>query len=147
MLAVLDVNTRSIPLDNLSVFVTYGDFVVQHPAIFAVGTADTSFVKEGFSAGQGRAPHFDDSFDIIGMDRRGPLPALQIFERLPDVLEPALIEKIEVAVRQTGVDEGGSRIDEELKVRGRPGAIGVVGGGSHAAHYILFFAVFVSIRV
>jgi hypothetical protein len=58
-----------------------------------------------------------------------------------------LIEKIKVAVRETGVDQGGSRIDEALKVRGRPGAIGVVGGGSHDGDYILFRPVFVSIRI
>ena len=76
-----------------------------------------------------------------------PLPALQILQRPPDVLQPALIEKVQVAVRQTCVDEGGSRIDEELKIRGRPGAIGVLGGGSHGLHYILVRAAFVSIRI
>ena len=76
------------------------------------------------------------------MDYRRPFPALQIFKRAPDVLQPTLIEKIEVAVRETGVDQGGSRIDKVLKVRGRPGAIGVVGGGSHDGDYILFRAAF-----
>jgi hypothetical protein len=76
-----------------------------------------------------------------------PFPALHILERPPDILQPRLIEKIEVAVRQAGVYQGGSRIDEELKVRGRPGALGVVGGRSHGSHYILFRAVFASIRI
>jgi hypothetical protein len=76
-----------------------------------------------------------------------PFPALHILERPSDILEPALIEKIEIAVGQTGVDQGWSRIDEELKVRGRPGAIGVLSGGSHDSHYILFRAVFFSIRI
>src|SRR5579862_7790751 len=36
-LAVLDVDTRPVPLENLSMLVTHGDFVVQHPAIFPIG--------------------------------------------------------------------------------------------------------------
>jgi hypothetical protein len=75
-------------------------------------------MQEGFAAGQRRAPLFDDSFDILGMDERGPLPALQVLERPPYVPEPCLIEEIEVAVRPTGVNQAGSRMDQELKVRG-----------------------------
>jgi hypothetical protein len=51
---------------------------MQHPTIFAVCPQDASFIPEGFAAGQRRAPLFYDSFDVLGMDERYPLPALQI---------------------------------------------------------------------
>jgi hypothetical protein len=71
-------------------------------------------MQEGFAAGQRRAPPFHDSFDILGMDERCPLPALQILERPPYVPEPCLIEEVEVAIRPTRVNQAGSRIDEDL---------------------------------
>jgi hypothetical protein len=67
-----------MPLNNLAALVAHCYFVVQHPAIFAVCAQDASFMQEGFAAGQRRAPLFHDSFDILGMDERCPLPALQI---------------------------------------------------------------------
>src|SRR5580704_2579574 len=77
-LAILSIDTRSIPRNNLAAPVAQCYFVVQHPAIFAVCAPDARFMQEGFAAGQTRAPLFHDSFDILGMDERCPLPALQI---------------------------------------------------------------------
>jgi hypothetical protein len=50
--AVFYVDTRAVPLNNLPAFVAYGDLMVQHPAIFTVGTKDACFIEEGFSTGQ-----------------------------------------------------------------------------------------------
>src|SRR5271170_4698464 len=116
-LAILNIDTRSIPLNNLAAPVAHCYFVVQHPAIFAVCALNARFMQERFAAGQRRAQLFHDSFDILGMDERRPLPALQILQRSPHVPEPCLIEKIEVAVRPTRVNQAGSGVDEELKVR------------------------------
>jgi len=52
-----------------------------------------------------------------------------------DVRKPTLIEKIEIAVRQTGVDQRGSRIDDGAKVHGLPRS---GHAGCHGVHYILF---------
>ena len=35
-LAILDIDTRPVPLDDLSLLVTQDDFVVQHPAILTI---------------------------------------------------------------------------------------------------------------
>src|SRR5580704_7033068 len=75
-------------------------------------------MQEGFPAGQGRAPLFHDFFDILGMNERCPLPALQILQRPAYVPEPCLIEEIEVAIRPARVNQAGGRIDKELKGRG-----------------------------
>ncbi len=77
-LAILNIDTRSIPPNNLAAPVARSYFVVQHPAVFAVGAQDASLMQEGFAAGQRRAPRFHDCFDILGMNERCPLPALQI---------------------------------------------------------------------
>jgi hypothetical protein len=77
-LAILNIDTRSMPLNNLATAVAHCYFVVQHPAIFAVCAQDASFMQEGFATGQRRAPLFHDCFDILGMNERCPLPALQI---------------------------------------------------------------------
>jgi hypothetical protein len=77
-LAILNIDARSIPLNNLAVPVADCYFVVQHPAKFAVCAQDARFMHEGFAAGQRRAPLFHDSFDILGVDERCPPPALQI---------------------------------------------------------------------
>src|SRR5580700_9682577 len=135
-LAILNIDTRSIPLDNLAAPVAHCYFVVQHPAIFAVCAQNASFMKEGFAAGQRRAPLFHDFFDVLGMDERCPLPALQIPERPPYVHEPCLIEEIEVAVGPARMNQAGSRIDEELKVRGLIPSGGTISIGSHGSHYI-----------
>jgi len=39
-LAVLNVDAGSVPLDNLALLIAKRDFVVQHPAIFAVSPQD-----------------------------------------------------------------------------------------------------------
>jgi len=77
-LAILNIDTRSIPLNNLAARVAHCYFVVQHPSIFAVCAQDASLMQEGFAPGQSRAPLFHDFFDILGMDARCPLPALHI---------------------------------------------------------------------
>src|SRR5437868_14022700 len=71
-LAILNIDTRSIPLNNLAAPVAHCYLVVQHPAIFAVCAPDASFIQEGFAAGQRRAPRFHDSFDLVGMNRSRP---------------------------------------------------------------------------
>src|SRR5262249_39727673 len=46
------IDTRSIPLDDFSMFVAQRNFVVQHPAKFTIGTQDTSLVQKGLASGQ-----------------------------------------------------------------------------------------------
>ena len=55
-LSLLDVDTGSEPLDDVSKSVTQGDLVMEHPAEFAVSPPHAGFVQEGLPAGQCRAP-------------------------------------------------------------------------------------------
>ena len=77
-LTILNINTRSIPLNYLSAFVALRDFVVQHPAIFTVSSPEPRFMQERFSTGQRRTPLLQNSFDVVGMNRTRPVPAFYI---------------------------------------------------------------------
>src|SRR5208337_1020063 len=50
-LAVLNIDTRSIPLNNVPVFVALSDIVVQHPAILSIRPPHTCFMQEGLATG------------------------------------------------------------------------------------------------
>src|SRR5258706_16323605 len=54
--SVLNIDTRSIPLNDFSVLVEQGHLAVQHVAIFPVSPPHAGFKLERFSASQGRAP-------------------------------------------------------------------------------------------
>jgi hypothetical protein len=77
-LAILNIDTRSMPLNNLAAPVAHCYFVVQHPSIFAVCAQDASFMQEGFATGERGAPFLHHSLDVFGMNERCPLTALQI---------------------------------------------------------------------
>jgi hypothetical protein len=74
-------------------------------------------VQERLTIRQGRAPLLNNSFNVIGVNALRPFPTLQLFQRPTDILQPGLIEEIEETVRQTGVNQARSRIDQEPKVR------------------------------
>ena len=50
------------------------------------------------------------------MNVLGPTPTQQIFQRTTHVVEPTLIEEVEVSVRQRGVNQGGSGVDQVPKI-------------------------------
>jgi hypothetical protein len=53
---------------------------VEERSVRSVGTPDTGFYFERFTAGQSGVPFLDDSSYIIGMDRFGPAPPANIIE-------------------------------------------------------------------
>src|SRR5215472_668870 len=122
--------------------VTQGDFVVQHPAIFTIRPPNACFVQEGLTSRQGLAPLLKDSFNVIGVNALRPFPALEIFQRTPNILQPSLIEEIEVAVRQTGVNQAGGRVDQELKVQSLTCLFPWLGSGDcFAVHWVLLLTI------
>src|SRR5271166_4314596 len=50
------------------------------------------------------------------MNVLGPSPTQQVFQRPTQVVEPTLIEEVEVSVRQTGVNQGGGGVEQEPKI-------------------------------
>src|SRR5271165_2672185 len=85
-------------------------------AIFSISPPHACFVQKGLTTREGRSPLLNDPFDILGMNVLGPSPTQQIFQRPTHVVEPTLIEEVEVSVRQTGVNQGGGGVDQEPKI-------------------------------
>src|SRR5258708_26236454 len=50
--AFLNIDTRAVPLDDPSIFIPQGDFVMQHPAVLTVSSANARFVQESLPTGQ-----------------------------------------------------------------------------------------------
>ena len=63
-------------------------------------------MQEGFACGQRRAAFLHDSFDVIGMNECWPLPALQIFNERPTLVEPRVIGEIKLADQADSCESG-----------------------------------------
>ncbi len=111
-LAILDIDTRSIPFDNLSALVAEGYFMMQHPAILPVCPPHTRLELQRLAAREAGPPPRDEPGHVVWVDRRRPFPALEILQSQSHKLEPALVEEIQVPVGETRVDQRGKGIDE-----------------------------------
>src|SRR3954464_906673 len=60
-----------------------------------------------------------------------PLPAKKAFHRNSQIIEPMLVEVVEIAVRPGGVYQGGNRIDDPQRVF----RFGLVSWYSHGEHH------------
>ena len=65
---ILDVHARSIPLEDLSMFVTERHFAVQHPAIFPIRPSHARFIFEDFPTCQAGTPPVDNARNVVGMN-------------------------------------------------------------------------------
>src|ERR1700722_1762865 len=72
------------------------------------------------------------------MNRHGPGPALHILQGESHELQPGFVEKIKVAVRQSGVNQRGSGVDDKPQVRMLLWQARTSRAGRHSRHYILF---------
>src|ERR1700739_3626873 len=63
--ALLNIQTRSIPLDDVAVCIAKGHFPVEHPAGNSIRSTDASFVLEDFSCCEAGPPLVQDPLDII----------------------------------------------------------------------------------
>ena len=114
LLAILDVDTRSIPFDNSAALVAHGHLLVEHPAILPVRPPHAPFEYKGLAAHETGPPPRDERGHVVFVDRRRPLPALEVLQAQADKLEPALVEEIQVPVGTTRVDQCGKGIDKPL---------------------------------
>jgi len=77
-LAVLDIDARSKPLHDISVFVMERHFAMQKRVIRSVSTPNARFGFEGLAACQSRTPFLNYSTDIVWMNRFGPTPTTHL---------------------------------------------------------------------
>src|ERR1043165_9803069 len=90
----MNIGARSVPLDDLSIFITQRDFMVKHPTVFTVSSPNAGFMQERLPTGNGTPLLFQNYIAVIRMNGRRPLPALQILQPEPHILQPWAIEEI-----------------------------------------------------
>src|SRR5260221_1629950 len=111
-LELLDVRTRSIPLDNVPLLVEQRDGPDQEPAIFAVGAPQPQLILGGFAGGHLRLPLLDDPWNVVGMNGAGGLLDV-LLQRKACVVQPALIEEVDNAVGPKAPGHDVDRVDDD----------------------------------
>src|ERR1700733_15788176 len=106
-----------MPLENSSITSPQREFMVQHPAIFAISTPHSCGSLEALSRSDRLSPLLHKSLDVFRMNPGSPFPSQQTLQRLPNELQPGPIEEIEVSVRSRGVDQRGRRVDDLTKTQ------------------------------
>ncbi|MFZ1973285.1 MAG: hypothetical protein WAU89_10595 [Candidatus Acidiferrales bacterium] len=115
--AFLDVQTRSIPLDDVAARIAEWHFPVEHPAVVSICSTDTGFVLKRCSGYQAGPPFGHDPIHVLRVNESGPVPAGHFVQSNAQVLQPRLIEVIEVTVRPGGVNQRRDRIDQKLNIQ------------------------------
>src|SRR4029077_837569 len=73
--ALVNIQARSIPLDDVAVCIAKWHFSVEHPAVFSIRAADASFVFEDFSSREAGSPLGHNPLNVFGVNVSGPIPA------------------------------------------------------------------------
>src|SRR6266478_2121623 len=129
-LAFLNIETRSIPLNDVAVCIAKWNFPVEHPAVFSIRPTDASFVFEDFPCCEAGSPFGHNSINVFRVNESGPVPAGHFVQSDAQVLQPTLIEVIEVTVGPGGVNQRRDRVDQELGIQ----TLGSLSRGGHGGH-------------
>src|ERR1700733_14182912 len=73
-LALVDIQARSIPLDDVAVCIAQWHFPVEHPAVFSVCSANARFVFENLSRREACSPLGHDPLNVLRMNESPPIP-------------------------------------------------------------------------
>ncbi len=116
-LAFLNIQTRSIPLDDVAVCIAKWHFPVEHPAVISIRPPDASFVLEDFSRRKAGSPLGHNPFNVLRVNESRPIPADHFVQSDAQVLQPRFIEVIEVTVGSGGVNQRRNRVNKELGIQ------------------------------
>src|ERR1700752_5388772 len=115
-LALLNVQTRPIPFDDVPISIAKRHFPVEHPAVFPIRSADARFVPENFSRREGTSPCGYNPVEVLRVNESRPLPPGHGVQSDSQVFQPRPIEIIEIAVRTTGMNQRWDRVDKKLNI-------------------------------
>src|SRR5260370_10324964 len=87
-LAFLNVNTRSMPLENSSISGAQREFMVQHPAIFAISPPHSCGSLEALSRLDRLSPLLHKNLYIFRMNPVSPFPSQHTLQLLPNDIYP-----------------------------------------------------------
>src|SRR5262249_19638028 len=97
-LAILDVHTSSVPLEDVARFIPQRIATNQEPSICSVESANASFRVNRPARSQTQLPLLNKFLAVVGMNRFRPPPALRLFRSHAGVIQPYLVEEVAVAV-------------------------------------------------
>ncbi|XWK75766.1 hypothetical protein RBB82_19950 [Tunturiibacter lichenicola] len=117
LLAFLDLDARSNPLDHNSINVTSWHLAMEHPTIGPISSPYSYGCFEALSCSDRLSPPLHKTIGIFRVNPGNPFPSQQTLRRLPNEIQPGLIEEIEVTIRPCGVDHRRSRVDDLAKIQ------------------------------
>src|ERR1700722_10031021 len=115
--AFLNIETRSIPLDDVAVCIAKWHLPVEHPAVFPIRTTDASFVLEDLSSREAGSPLGHNPLNVLRVNESRPIPAGHFVQSDAQVFQPTSIEVIEVTVGPGCVNQRRNRVDQELSMQ------------------------------
>src|SRR6266481_2868115 len=110
--ALVNIQARSIPLNDVAVRIAKWHFPVEHPAVFSVRPTDASFVLEGFSSREAGSPLGHNPLNVLRVNEGCPIPAGHFVQSDAQIFQPRFIEVIEVTVGPGCVNQRGDRVDQ-----------------------------------
>ena len=115
--ALVNIQARSIPLDDVAVCIAKWHFPVEHPAVFSICSTDASFVLEDFSSREAGSPLGHNPLNVLRVNEIRPIPAGHFVQSDAQVFQPRFIEVIEVTVGAGSVNQRRNRVDQELGIQ------------------------------
>src|SRR5580704_2491560 len=115
-LAICDVDSGSIPSDELSGFIAQRYIANKPPAIFSVCPPNPRFTLHGSPVVKGCVPIGDDPRPVIGMNNRFPLQPECLVQSQTCELQPTIINEINVTLGRSAPDMRRNRIDHVAKL-------------------------------
>src|SRR4029450_7476193 len=109
-LAILDINTGSVPFDDFPRLVSQRVGSKEKPTVRTVETTQAPFSLNRLASSQSQLPIFNQRVAVIRMNRLDPSPASTLFRGHARVVQPALVEEVTVAIRTCSPGGGGNRV-------------------------------------
>ena len=115
-LEIFDVDARAKPPNDVAEFVAQRLGVMQHPPVLAVRFADASLGYGRLAAGHRRTPAPQMLLQIVGVDEVRPPSTFDRIKGNAKVIEAALVEVVDVAVRTRAEYQRRRRIEHQAGI-------------------------------
>src|SRR5437879_3502641 len=102
---------RSIPSDDLSVFIAYWNCAKKEPTILSIGASQPRLHLTRLPRTHEPLPGEQQLFQVSGMNSVFPSPPQPLFHRKTRVVEPGMIQKFGRSVQPAGPRPAGHRVD------------------------------------
>src|SRR5262249_49795272 len=115
-LAILNVDTGSVPFKDVARFIPQWIGANQEPSIGSVESTNASFRVDRGARSQTRSPLVAQSFTLVRRMPRRPAPPPRLFRGHPRVVEPHLIQEVTVSIGTSSPCCCGDCIDDGSKI-------------------------------